>query len=109
MAKDECEEVAVSDILKVSGNVDLNFDYELVSELFPYVVNSLSHIQISELLATTRIVGMKCPGLQSIFSSLVLKFKNSASNCLQMNYDVEDFDERFSRITVNILKHLCNW
>ena len=26
-----------------------------------------------------------------------------ASNYLQMNYDVEDFDERFSRITVNIL------
>ena len=77
MAKDECEEVAVSDILKVSGNVDLNFDYELASELFPYVVNSLSPIQISELLATTKIVGMKCPGLQSIFSSLVLKFKNS--------------------------------
>ena len=103
MVKDECKEVAVSDILKVSGNVDLNVDYVLANKLFPYIVNSLSPIQISELLATTKIVGMQCPGLQSIFSSLALKFKNAASNCLQMNYDVEDFDERFSRITVNIL------
>ena len=103
IVKGECKEVPVSDILKISGDIDLSADYSLADKLFPYVANSLPSIQIAELLATTKVVGMECPGLQSIFSSLTLKFKKPVANCFQMNYSVKDFDERFSRIMVNIL------
>lgn len=103
MVKGECKEIPVSDILKISGKVDLNVDYVLANKLFPDITNSLPPIQIAELLATTKVVGMECPGLQSIFSSLTLKFKQPVADCFKMTYGVKDFDERFSRIMVNIL------
>lgn len=50
----------------------LGFNPTLLKRLFPLCANYLDSISISTLLASTRIVGMKTPGLHSIYSSLSL-------------------------------------
>jgi len=98
----ECNSIAKDELLGVSGKVHLNIDCNLADELFPDVNRSFPSTQIADLLAITRVVGMKCPGSNSLFSGLSLKFTEQAHETLQMNYHVKDFDSRFSRVVLKV-------
>lgn len=54
----------------------LFYDEELLKNLFLNVYEKISSVNTAMLLAATRIVGMKYPGLNSIFNKLALHFKN---------------------------------
>lgn len=98
----ECRTFQVDDLSGVSGKVSLNLDNDLADRLFPYVNRFLPSTQISELLATTRIVGMECPGFNSLFSGLSLKFTDQVSDSDEMSFHVEKFDARFSRVILQV-------
>ncbi len=100
--KEEPYEHSTSAISFMAGNVKLHLDISAVKHFFPNLIRCLSSVQVAELLATTRIVGMKCPGKNSVFSDMSLKFFNRLSDIAEMRYQSSEFDERFSRITVNI-------
>lgn len=105
---DACRSVDVEELLGMSGSVDLNFDNYLADKLFPFVNRFLCNTQVAELLAITRIVGMKCPGINSLFSGLSLNFYEFQNENLVMNYNVETFDTRFSRAEVNVTGRTVN-
>jgi len=52
----------------------------LCGELFPSLFTRLPQRQLSQILACTRVVGMKAPGLHSIFSRINLGFGASLSS-----------------------------
>ncbi|MGE3771057.1 MAG: MaoC/PaaZ C-terminal domain-containing protein [Bdellovibrionales bacterium] len=54
----------------------------------------------ADLMALSRLVGMECPGLQSMFSAFDVAIASSARTTL--TYAVTDVDERFSRITIDV-------
>jgi hypothetical protein len=54
--------------------------------------------QVAILLASTRLVGMECPGLRSIYSALALQFSVSAARSGSLAYRTRNFDERFSLV-----------
>lgn len=56
-----------------SGSENLAYNLKILSALFPLVSARLDSLSIATLLASTRIVGMKVPGLNSIYSALSLK------------------------------------
>jgi hypothetical protein len=58
-----------------TGSVPLTLDRSLLHSLFPAIARLLPVAQIAVLLATTRIVGMECPGLRSVFGDLKLEFE----------------------------------
>ena len=64
---DRCapRELAAADIADAKGTVSPCLDRDLARGLFPELFRSLSLRQVAELLATTRIVGMECPGSRS--------------------------------------------
>ena len=57
---------------------DLNFYLEesCFKKLFPNLKKYSNAYQISALLTSTRLVGMECPGLNSIYSAFNFKFNN---------------------------------
>jgi hypothetical protein len=63
----------------------------------PYV---LSEAAMLNLLAMTFIVGMKCPGLHSIFSSFNVVFADQIEKSNLLAYRVSKYHERFSRLTI---------
>ncbi len=99
----ECYNLTKDELLDASGQVDLNNDIHLADELFPDVNRNLPSSQVADLLAITKVVGMKCPGSNSLFSGLSLKFTGKASEAIQMNYYVKEFDTRFSRVVLNVV------
>ena len=58
--------------------------------------------QIAVVLASTRIVGMKCPGLNSIFFELDLKFAAKGQEPDQLIWRVVKLDTRWNLTTIQI-------
>lgn len=57
-----------------SGKLSLHINSDLAVTEFPNLVALTSLGVIAEILATTRLVGMECPGLHSILSSFDIDF-----------------------------------
>lgn len=72
----------------------LFFPKEKINILFPNIQKILNPIQISTLLASTRLVGNKCPGLNSIFTKLDVNF-DSVYPINNFEYKLNKFDNRF--------------
>ena len=54
----------------------LYYDKTLLEKLFAHCAKNLDSLSIATLLASTRIVGMKVPGLHSIYASFQFDFTN---------------------------------
>ncbi|MCV3444997.1 NAD-dependent epimerase/dehydratase family protein [Campylobacter lari] len=59
---------------------ELNYNKELFKKLFPLCSMYLNSRNIAVLIASTRLIGMKIPGLDSIYSSLNLDFSECDTN-----------------------------
>ncbi len=58
--------------------------------------------QLALLLGLTRLVGMRCPGLYSLFSALELSFTRAATPAASLTYRVERADPRYDRLKIAI-------
>jgi acyl dehydratase len=74
-----------------SGDVPVTLDAGLCAQLFPALGVAG---WLGDLVATTRIVGMKCPGLDSIYSGFKLR-RAATSSGGGMTWRVERVDPRF--------------
>jgi acyl dehydratase len=71
-------DVAPASFEEMSGRLPLGLDLAICRELFPQLAASWPPLRIAELLATTRLVGMICPGRHSLFVELDIAFASSA-------------------------------
>jgi NAD(P)-dependent dehydrogenase (short-subunit alcohol dehydrogenase family) len=92
---------AAEEIAELRGSVSPVLDRKLARELFGELPRGLPDRQVAELLATTYIVGMRCPGLHSIYSALDVSFSNAVDSA-PLEYEVRGWDERFSRIDLGL-------
>lgn len=69
-----CRELSGEEACQAQGRLDLGLDLELLKAMFPTLATILPAWQVAALLATTRLVGMRCPGLHSVYSGLELTF-----------------------------------
>jgi len=78
-------------------------DEDRFRKLFPGVFRLLPSVQIAELLATTRLVGMECPGRHSIYLGHNLHFYDEhTKGSDELNYEVTRTDGRFSMLWLNV-------
>ena len=73
-------ERTIGEVAGMQGRIPLTLGSESLLMLFPNVAARLPRDQASAVLATTRIVGMECPGLHSIFAALALNFTAPGSD-----------------------------
>jgi hypothetical protein len=81
-----------------SGGLEVGMDAPLFARCFPHLPASAEFAQI---LACTRLVGMECPGLHSVFGGLDLKFPAPAGPG-DLTWRVLTADERFSVLMIAI-------
>jgi acyl dehydratase len=68
------------------------------SAAFPRLEKFLPPAQLALLAASTRIVGMECPGLHSVYTALEIAPATAAPHGVE--WAVQDYDERFARVTI---------
>ena len=97
-----CRDLNFEEITAASGSLPLFVDEDRFGKIFPGVSRLLPSWQIAELLATTRLVGMECPGLHSIYSGHNLHFDKEDTDRGELCYEVARTDVRFSMLWLNV-------
>ena len=81
------------------GTLPLRLARTVLSTLFPALAQMRQRRWIADLLASTRIVGMECPGLHSVYSTGRLR-RLQSQGAASMSYRIERSDERFQLIRI---------
>jgi hypothetical protein len=98
----KCRERSLEEVAAASGNIALNFNGDLAGGLFPNLIRVLPPMQLAALLATTRLVGMECPGHHSIYSSLNLAFFSDSAGVPNLAYRVTDCNIRLALVLMDV-------
>jgi NADP-dependent 3-hydroxy acid dehydrogenase YdfG len=102
-ARGECRALEEKDYVNATGVLDLALSRTTLSQLCPRVLHTLPVHQLAVLLASTRLVGMTCPGLHSMYRELKLQFSTADVHApLEMKWAVEQFDSRFHVVDLQI-------
>ena len=97
-----CKERSLEEAAVASGDVFLFLDRKLATKLFPHLTRVLPPIQLAALLATTRLVGMECPGLHSIYAGLDLTFSSEGTTAAKLSYHVAQCNPRLALISMAV-------
>jgi len=84
-----------------SGTLGLFLHTEAVTHFFPHLMRCFSPSEIGVMLATTRLVGVECPGLNSVYSDLSLLADNCVDEAV-LAYRVTSIDERFNLVCMQV-------
>jgi len=98
----KCRERSLEETLAASGSVSLYFDKECAAGLFPHLTRTLPPVQLAALLATTRLVGMECPGLHSVYSGLDLTFVSDPGGAPKLNYHIAAGNQRLALVLIDV-------
>lgn len=75
----------------------------LANSLFPSLASAAPlPLRLGQILATTRIVGMRCPGLHSVYSALDLTFDPPQPDDAEVRYQVERSDPRVRLVRIGV-------
>jgi MaoC dehydratase-like protein/short subunit dehydrogenase len=97
-----CRELSFDEVSTASGTLDLCLAPEDAASIFPNLMRSLAPTQVAGILATTRLVGMTCPGLHSVYSGFELHFSDEVGHPGGMIYRVTKCDARLSLVTIEV-------
>jgi acyl dehydratase len=84
------------------GKVPLQLSSTLLGALVPSLAALPHHGWIADLLATTQIIGMRCPGLHSIYSGFKLQRSSAGSTPQAMHYHVQGTEQRLQMIRLQV-------
>lgn len=94
-------ELQVNELEGHASIIPLNFNENQFREKFGALHKALPSIQISQLLAITRLVGMECPGLHSALVAFELLFLGDARGP-NLAYRVKEFDDRTHLVYIEV-------
>ena len=90
-----------AELKNAEGSFELRGDAKAINSTFPHSVRALGVDGVARLLGLTRLVGMRCPGLHSLFSRFDVAFSEQRSN-EPTQYRVIHSDDRISMITISV-------
>lgn len=98
----KCRNRSIEEVAAASGNVALFLNGGLAGRLFPNLIRVLPPMQLGVLLATSRLVGMECPGQHSIYASLNLAFFPDSGPAASLDYRVSDCNQRLALAAMDV-------
>ena len=90
------------DAATARGTLPLGLNHALAERLFPALHARMGSGQLAELLGTTRLVGMVCPGLHSIFGGLHLRIRDAVATRPSTDWSTIHAREPYSWLTLRI-------
>jgi acyl dehydratase/NADP-dependent 3-hydroxy acid dehydrogenase YdfG len=90
-----------SELASRSGRLNLLLDLDQAATLFPRLAKCMPQVQIAVLLATTRLVGVECPGLNSVYFELDLSAAGDARRGW-LDYKVTRYEKDLRLVVMQI-------
>jgi NAD(P)-dependent dehydrogenase (short-subunit alcohol dehydrogenase family) len=102
-----CRDTTIAGCMELADTVELLWDNELAASLLPNASKLLPQSQLATIIASTQIVGMKCPGLHSVFAQLQLEFLPANTDSVSrqnthLNYEVLKADARIDQVQLTL-------
>lgn len=97
-----CADLTFDEASAVSGALPLALDRHELVRLFPSLGRRFPPVQVAELLAITRLVGMVCPGRQSTLAELDLRRRSDSPGALELTHRVARAEGRYAAIHLAI-------
>lgn len=98
-----CRDMNLEAIPSAFGRTELCLEPGRLESLFPGLLENFAPRQIAALLASTRVVGMECPGVYSIYSDLKIDFEAGYSvQDTVVDWRVVRFDARFNKLVLRM-------
>ena len=95
-------ELQLGQIADQRGLVAFAAEPEAVAAAFPHASAWIGVDRVGALLCCTRLVGMACPGLHSIFNRLDVELEGVGGAPGLLSYAVEGVDPRFRRVALAV-------
>jgi NAD(P)-dependent dehydrogenase (short-subunit alcohol dehydrogenase family) len=91
--------LTLAEMKEHSGSLPLALDRKLARDCFPRLSGILPESQLAVLTASTRIVGMECPGLHSVYADLAVTFDQAPGNATpEVTYRATRVDPRMALV-----------
>lgn len=94
-----CAAHDMADLAMAAGNLELALPAQFAT-MFPHLAAGFAPRQVAILLASTRLVGMICPGLHSIYAGLSLAFTLTDAPSPTLEYAVTRADARVRLVDI---------
>ena len=85
-----------------SGAIPRDCNAALADELLPRVHAAFGPVRLAEMLGTTTVIGMECPGLHSVYSGLDLDLQTTEGDDAGLRFAVEHADQRFAMVRIRV-------
>lgn len=96
-------ELTLADSQNLAASTPLRYPGQGLATLLPVLNQWLPATQLASILACTRIVGMECPGLHSVFARLSLEFPGAPHGSTDtLAYAVRHADPRLDRLEMSV-------
>tara|TARA_Y100000385_G_scaffold277360_1_gene324231 strand:- start:3171 stop:4616 length:1446 start_codon:yes stop_codon:yes gene_type:complete len=97
------QDLAIHEMKNLKGTYSLTLDINIFQKLFPNLISGIKKELMSTIFSLTRIVGMECPGRQSIFSSFKLEKKiNKNQESGKLTYHTTRVVPKYYKIDISI-------
>jgi NAD(P)-dependent dehydrogenase (short-subunit alcohol dehydrogenase family)/acyl dehydratase len=96
-----CRDVPFCELAGCSGTVFPAATGAQIAAAFPHLASWLGAERVAGLLCLSRLVGMECPGLHSLFSALAVAFSSEMTTSA-LCYRVASLDERFRLLKIDV-------
>lgn len=91
---ESCQNPAFDDLANASGDLPVQFIVENAELMFPGAAKLIGATRVHAIAALSRLVGMLCPGLRSVFSAIDLNLIKELED--KIHYFVITADRRYS-------------
>lgn len=97
-----CKALSIQQMESKTDQLTIGFNTEALNELYPELLTKINPYQLGFLLTTTRLVGMECPGLNSIYIGLHANFRSEkpARKRELLTYKVVSINEQLNAMTM---------
>jgi hypothetical protein len=95
------KDIAFADLSGHRGTVPYAVAMDSFAAVFPAAAACFGAAALRDLAACSRLVGMHCPGLRSVFSRLTLNWQQRGL-AAPLTYQVINADARFSLVTISV-------
>lgn len=96
-----CRDASFDELKEANGALPLHLNPDALASTFPHLAKWLPAVQVAEMLATTRLVGMECPGLHSVYSSNEFRAHNEGG-AATLSYQTTKADSRLSLLQLSL-------
>lgn len=94
--------VDLAEIDGLQGTLPLADAMPEATSMFPAVTRALGASAVLALIATSRVVGMECPGMHSLFSGLTVDIDQLEKETGRLDWRVAKVDARFRRVNLDV-------